>query len=82
MFESHGPDLFKAAGKVRCPVLFFICENDNNAAPDPYKKIEKILDKKVKIIKYPVGHFDIYSGEYFEKSINEQIAFLKRHIQN
>ncbi len=77
MFESHGPDLFEAAEKVRCPVLFHICENDVNIAPGSHKKIEKILDTKVKIVTYPVGHFGIYSGEIFEKSINDQIAFLK-----
>ncbi len=81
MFASHGPDLLKAAEKVRCPVLFHICENDTLAVPDSHKKIEKILDKKVKFIKYSIGHFDIYFGEYFEKSINDQITFLKKHLQ-
>ncbi len=77
MLESHGPDLFKAAEKVKCPVLFHICEKDNNIAPDSHKKIVDILDKKIKIVKYPVGHFDIYYGEIFEISIKDQIRFLK-----
>ena len=28
---------------------------------------------------YPVGHFEIYLGEHFEKSIEDQIAFFKKH---
>ncbi len=82
MLGSHGPDLFKAAEKIGCPVLFHVCEKDNIVAPGSHKKIEEILDKKVKIVKYPIGHFDIYFGEYFEKSIRDQIIFLKKHLQN
>ncbi len=82
MLGSHGPDLFEAAGKVRCPVLFHICEKDVNIAPGSHKKIEKILDKKVKIVRYPIGHFDIYYGSNFEKSVNNQIAFIKKHLKN
>jgi len=82
MASSHGPDLFLSAENVTCPVLFHICEADNIVAPGSYKKIEKILDKKVSVVKYPIGHFDIYDGEYFEKSVNDQIAFLQTHIKN
>ena len=77
MLESHGPDLLKSAAKVNCPVLFHICENDNMTAPDSHYKIVEILKEKVKIVFNPIGHFDIYFGEYFEKSIREQIAFIK-----
>jgi hypothetical protein len=29
---------------------------------------------------YPIGHFDIYRDEYFERAVTEQIAFLKKHL--
>ena len=80
MFGSHGPDLFESAKKVKCPVLFHTCENDNINFPDADKRVEKILGDKLTIINYPIGHFDIYFGEYFEKSINNQISFLKLHL--
>ncbi len=82
MFGSHGSDLFNAAEKIACPVLFHICEKDTIIAPGSYKKAEKILHKNVKIVRYPIGHFDIYFGEYFEKSIHNQISFLKQHFQS
>ncbi|MFC2130872.1 alpha/beta hydrolase [Bacteroidota bacterium] len=82
MLGAHGPNLFTSAEKVSCPLLFLICENDNIVHPDSYKKIEKILEEKVKILKYPIGHFDIYVGEHFEKCINDQIAFLKEILEN
>ncbi len=36
---------------------------------------------KVTIISNPIDHFQIYYGEYFEKSVKEQIAFLRRHAE-
>jgi hypothetical protein len=28
----------------------------------------------------PVGHFDLYEGLWFEKSIALQVTFLRRHL--
>ena len=80
MFESHGPDLFTAAKKVKCPVQFHICEKDLNIAPSSHEKIVEILGDKIQIINYPIGHFEIYSGKYFEQSIKLQIDFLDKHL--
>ena len=76
MLAFDEPNLFKSAKEVACPVLFHLCEGDNLALPDSHKKIEKILGKKVKFIRYPIGHFDIYFGEYYEKTIADQISFI------
>ena len=29
---------------------------------------------------FPIGHFDIYGGRWFEEAISEQTAFLRRHL--
>jgi hypothetical protein len=29
---------------------------------------------------YPVGHFDVYVGEAFERSVSDQLHFLTRHL--
>ena len=58
-------------------MLFNLCEKDNINSSDSNEKIENILGEKIKIVKYPIGHFDIYSVEYFEASIINQIAFQK-----
>ncbi len=68
------------AGKIECPALFQICENDQFVSAQTYEKAEKILDEKAKFIKYPIGHFDIYKGENFEQAVNEQIKFLKENF--
>ena len=76
MLAFDEPKLIESAEKVTCPLLFFLCEGDNLTIPDAHKKIEKTLGDIVKFIKYPIGHFDIYFGEYFDKSIVEQVSFI------
>jgi|GEM_PF-1710919 len=29
---------------------------------------------------YPIGHFDIYVGDDFEKGVGDQLAFFKKHL--
>lgn len=74
----QGPDVAKVAENVKCPVLILVCENDTTVSPDSYKKVAEVLGEKATVIKYPVGHFDIYRGEFFRKAIDEQLSFLKR----
>ena len=31
-------------------------------------------------IYYPIGHFDIYSGENFKRSVIDQLKFFEKHI--
>lgn len=82
MFESHGPNLMESAKKVNCPALFIICEKDNIIAPNSHYKIKTLLGEKATFINYPIGHFDIYFGDYFEKSIKEQIDFINNIFEN
>ncbi len=69
--------LLRHQEKVQCPVLFLACEKDNLAAPDSYKRAAEILGNKAEVRSYPIGHFDIYEGEYFEKATGEMVAFLE-----
>ncbi|MGL1892788.1 MAG: alpha/beta hydrolase [Spirochaetaceae bacterium] len=76
MLQPHGPDLLEVAGSIKCPVLFLNCEKDEIIAPESHLKICDILGDKSKVINFPIGHFDIYYGDWFNKSINEQKLFL------
>ena len=77
LLGPHGPDLLKISENVRCPVLLLGCEQDNLAAPEGYKKVAAILGENAIVRNYPIGHFDIYAGEYFEKAVSEKLALLK-----
>jgi pimeloyl-ACP methyl ester carboxylesterase len=32
-------------------------------------------------VRYPIGHFEPYFGAPFERSVGDQLAFLRRHLQ-
>ena len=76
-FEPESGDLLETAEKVNCAVLLLLCEKDNINSADSHEEIEAILGNKLKIIKYPIGHFEIYTGEYFENAISEQVSFIQ-----
>ncbi len=67
----------KYASKVTCPVLLQICDNDKLLPPEPAVETARILGDKATVKHYPIGHFDIYSGENFLNSVKDQVAFFK-----
>jgi len=79
-FATESGDLLETAEKVNCAVLLLLCEKDNINSADSHEEIEAILGNKLKIIKYPIGHFEIYAGEYFENAISEQVSFIQSII--
>ncbi|MBU7047580.1 MAG: alpha/beta hydrolase [Theionarchaea archaeon] len=80
LLTSHGQDPIDYAKDVDCPVLLQICEKDNLVSEASYKKTAEILGDHAEVKVYPIGHFDIYEGEYFEKAVNDQITFFKKHF--
>jgi cephalosporin-C deacetylase-like acetyl esterase len=77
LFMGHGRDPNEAAQDVQCPVLFLVCEHDNLVAPDSHVKAAAALGNKATVKSYPIGHFDIYEGQHFEKAVNEMLALLE-----
>jgi hypothetical protein len=82
--KIHGHNLadryfIEASSKVDCPVLFLVCEYDNLISPGSHKRGAEVLGDKAEVKKYPIGHFDIYEGGYFEDADSEMIAFLQKH---
>ena len=78
LFMMHGPDPNEAAKAVDCPVLILVCEYDNLVAPDSHVKVAQALGDKAIVKSYPIGHFDIYEGEHFERAVQEMVAFIVR----
>ena len=73
----HRPGL--RAKDVRCPILFCVCDHDSVAPPGPTLR-HAAQAPKGEVKRYPEGHFEIYLGESFERVIEDQIAFLQRHV--
>jgi pimeloyl-ACP methyl ester carboxylesterase len=78
VLRSHGYRPDKEIQNVRCPVLIQICEHDSLA---PIRaETEKELRKHAEVKRYPIGHFDIYVGEDFERAVSDQLDFFKKHL--
>jgi fermentation-respiration switch protein FrsA (DUF1100 family) len=70
----------KHAKDVRCPVLLQVCEHDSLIPKSAAEETEKELGDYAKVVYYPIGHFDIYSGENFEKAVSDQLNFFRMHL--
>lgn len=70
----------KHAGNVRCPVLLQICDNDSLVPPSTAEEAIERLGKYAEVIHYPIGHFEIYFGQNFEKAVRDQLAFFNKHL--
>ena len=67
------------ASKIPCPVFIAYAEKDSLIDPKAVEKTAKKI-KHSEIVSLPVGHFDPYSGETFDKLIEMERGFLKKHL--
>ena len=69
----------RSASGITCPVLFCVCERDSLAPAEATLRHARKAPRG-EIALYPLGHFDIYLGNGFERVVADQIAFLTRHV--
>ena len=69
----------RSAGKVKTPIMFCVCEEDS-VAPARATLKHAARSPRREVFRYPTGHFDIYTGEPFERAVADQTAFLRRHL--
>jgi hypothetical protein len=73
-FDTPG----RKAGEIQCPILFCVCDAETVApAKATLRHAAKALRGEIR--RYPVGHF-IYMGEFFERVVADQLAFLQTHV--
>jgi pimeloyl-ACP methyl ester carboxylesterase len=78
VLRSHGFKPVEHLRNVQCPILIQICEHDSLA---PIRaETAKELEKYAEVKHYPIGHFDIYIGDNFEKSVSDQLEFFKKQL--
>ncbi|MGV0699133.1 alpha/beta hydrolase [Mycolicibacter sinensis] len=70
----------RAAAKVRCPILFCVCDTDSVAPAGPTLRYAAKAPRGT-VKRYPEGHFDIYVGEAFERVVADQLEFLDRNLK-
>lgn len=69
----------RSASKVKCPILFCICDTDTIAPADAAIGYAAQAPRS-EVKRYPIGHFDIYKGEWFERAVADQTEFLSRTL--
>lgn len=66
--------------QIKCPVLLQAGDYDFALPPAVLEKAEKFLGDHVRVMHYPITHFDFYQGENFERAVNNQLDFFKEHL--
>jgi pimeloyl-ACP methyl ester carboxylesterase len=66
--------------KVQCPILVVIADRDSVAPSAAARAAAWRAKGRAEVRDYPCLHFDIYQGEWRERSIADQLHFLRRHL--
>ena len=64
---------------IACQVMFALCESDT-VAPVATAQRQAARAPHAEVHLDPVGHFDIYLGEPFERAVSDYLAFLDAHV--
>ena len=68
------------AKAITCPSLIVICLKDSVTSTRAAEAVATRIGDKARLVKLPIGHFDIYKGEGFERSSLEQVKFFKHAL--
>lgn len=68
------------AEALPCPALIQVCMRDDLVSADAAIEAAQKAGAMAQLERYDCGHFDIYSGEHFERASSEQIAFFDRTL--
>jgi len=70
----------RQAGSLPCPILIQIADRDSVAPPAAAMDAAWLATGRAEVRNYPIGHFDIYTGEPFERAVADQLHFMRRHL--
>ncbi len=70
----------RSAPQVACPLLVCVCDLDATTPPGAAVRLAELAPRGA-LVRYPIGHFDIYTGMDFERAVGDQVAFLQRVLQ-
>jgi uncharacterized protein len=66
--------------EVGCPILIQIADRDTVAPPGQARAASWRAKGRVEVREYPCEHFDVYVGDWRERSLADQLHFLRRHL--
>ena len=65
--------------KLRMPVLVQTCDEDATTPPEPAVRAAE-RSPNAELIRYPIGHFEIYVDPQFQRTVADQTEFLTRNL--
>lgn len=66
----------RLASRLRMPLLLIVAAHDTIAPPSAVERVARRARGPVRVERYDIGHFEIYTGEPFERSVAAQLEFL------
>jgi dienelactone hydrolase len=67
------------AARIACPLLVCVAQQDTTTPPGTtIRAAERAPRGELKL--YACGHFDVYRGEWLERSAADEAEFLERHL--
>jgi fermentation-respiration switch protein FrsA (DUF1100 family) len=69
----------RRAGRIGCPWLVQACIRDDVTPARPTIEAARRAPH-AELRAYDAGHWDVYRGPLFERTVAEQVAFLRRHV--
>ncbi|MDP9117244.1 MAG: alpha/beta fold hydrolase [Actinomycetota bacterium] len=67
------------ASRVSCPLFLVLAERDEIAPADSVRRVARKAPRS-EMLSFPSGHFEIYVGDVFDRSVQAQVDFLTRHV--
>jgi fermentation-respiration switch protein FrsA (DUF1100 family) len=67
------------AHRIACPLMVCVATADLTTPHEPALRVAARAPRG-ELFEYACGHFDIYTGEWFEQMVADEIAFLGRHV--
>jgi len=61
-------------------VLLEVGDNDAVAPPAAIERLARRLGGRAELCRYPAGHFDVYVEPWLTPNIDDQVAFLTKHL--
>ena len=67
------------AGDIRCPILYCLADGDLVTPVEPVLEAARRAPRS-ELVRYPIGHFEIYRDPWFSTVAGDQAAFFLTHL--
>jgi len=65
--------------RLRMPVHVALADHDHTTPPGPAARAAK-RSPNAEVVRYDIGHFEIYTDPQFERTVSDQTGFLVRNL--